>query len=77
MLLFEFCQRYGKAAHTQALYEVITALAGKALVEGKEYQTFVRVGKIDDLIELDLCNGKVVQITKEKIKIVTTPFFEI
>lgn len=76
LLQFKFCQRYGKAAHTQALYEVITALAGKALVEGKEYQTFVRVGKIDDLIELDLCNGKVVQITKEKIEIVTTPFLK-
>lgn len=68
-LQFLFFQRYGKPAHTQAVLEAIQTLSGKALVEGKKYTSYVRIGKEADLIELDLLNGYAVQIRKDSIKI--------
>lgn len=66
-LQYLFFQRYRKPAHTQAVLEAVQTLSGKALVEGKKYTSFVRIGKGDALIELDLLNGYAVQIRRDSI----------
>lgn len=66
-LQYLFFQRYSKPAHTQAVLEAVQTLSGKALLEGKKYTSFVRIGKGDDLIELDLLNGYAVQIRRDSI----------
>lgn len=68
-----FYQKYGKPAHTQAILEAISTLSGKALFEGKKLKSFIRIGKKDELVELDLING-FVQITKDKITITNKSF---
>ncbi|MCS7135308.1 MAG: hypothetical protein NZ893_02620, partial [Candidatus Aenigmarchaeota archaeon] len=69
-LQLTFYQRYGKIAHTQAVVEAVATLAGKALFEGKRYKSFVRIGKTEDFIEIDLCNGYAVRIERENIQII-------
>lgn len=66
-LQYLFFQRYSKPAHTQAVLEAVQTLSGKALLEGKKYTSFVRIGKGDDFIELDLLNGYAVQIRRDSI----------
>jgi len=68
-LQYLFFKKYGKPAHTQAVLEAVQTLSGKALVEGRKHTSFVRIGKIDDFIELDLLNGYAVQIRRESIEI--------
>lgn len=65
----EFFKRYRKPIYTQALYEAIQVLSGKALTEGKKHNTYIRIGKTDEGYELNLLNGKCVNITKGAIKI--------
>lgn len=66
LLQFFYFQKYGKPTHTQAILEAISTLSGKALCEGKKVRSFVRIGKLEDIIELDLVN-KVVRITADEI----------
>lgn len=68
-LQYLFFQKYGKPAHTQAILEAVQTLAGKALVEGKRYQSFVRVAKQDNFVELFLNNGVVARVDKDGISI--------
>lgn len=67
ILQYLYFQKFGKPAHSQAIIEAVNTLCGKAFVEGKRYRSFIRVGKNEEVLELDLLNGKVIQITKEEI----------
>ncbi|MCS7135422.1 MAG: bifunctional DNA primase/polymerase, partial [Candidatus Aenigmarchaeota archaeon] len=64
-----FYQKYGKPAHTQAVLEAVSTLSGKAIFEGEKQKSFIRVGKIENFIELDLCNGYAVRIDRENIRV--------
>ncbi|MGB9935204.1 bifunctional DNA primase/polymerase [Thermodesulfovibrio yellowstonii] len=70
LIQFLYYQKFGKSAHTQALLEVIQILSGKAHFEGKKYRSFLRIGKVDDFIELDLAkDGLVARVTKDEIRV--------
>jgi hypothetical protein len=53
------------AANAQSLQDALGVLEGKALFEGREYPTAVRLGEFDGAVYLDLCNAdwQAVEIT--------------
>lgn len=55
-LSYQFYQEHGKAPSKNALNDALNTLSGKALYEGEEHETFVRVAKKYDKYYLDLCN---------------------
>ncbi|MHA1538885.1 MAG: hypothetical protein ACTSXQ_00230, partial [Alphaproteobacteria bacterium] len=62
-----FYKRYKKGVSDTVLTEAITTLSAMATYEGKEHQTFIRTGFLDQTFYLDLCHGdgSVIQITKD------------
>lgn len=67
ILQYLYFQRFSKPAHTQAVLEAVNTLCGKAFIEGKRYKSFIRIGKHEGVLELDLLNRKVIQIAKDRI----------
>lgn len=68
-----YYESFKRAPSSQALQDALGVLAGKALFEGKNHTTAVRVGKYGDAIYIDICNDKwqAVEITAQGWQVVS------
>lgn len=59
----------------RAIKEAVERLAGKAVVQGDEYEVFTRIAKIDDVIYVDLCDSQwqVIRIDKSGWEVISKP----
>ncbi len=74
-LQHQYYRHYERLAHTQAMQDALSALAGRARFEGAEHPVYVRVAEHDGAIYLDLADPqwRAVEITADGWRVVTDP----